>query len=251
MKTSLNQSDRRRSAAPRQFFLAIVLTLLTLPGWARDVNEIVTVVQIHSNRITLTMELAFPTALRLAGQTPTREIPAEPQFENAQPQLRELAGSFFDFTAGNHRIPATRTNVQLGVEDHIHLHIEYAVTAHRPLRLIPQGLARTEPTYPYGVTLTVLDLVNQTVLGQATLFGAGESAEFPPRPEAEAAVDLAGTAVPQAEREDGAPPVKVTVTNLVSLSRPQPQPGLAEHAPIILILLVGMLAFVFWIRRRE
>jgi hypothetical protein len=230
----------------------LLLVLVALPGRALDSNEIATTVQVHSNRIELKIEMAFPTAMRLAGWTPSPELAAATQFEQAQPALRNLAGMFFDFTAGNHRLTATRTNVQLGVEDHIHLEVEFAPTSHRPLRLMPQGLLVAGPEHPYGVTLTVQDMVNQKVLSQTTLFLANAAAEFPTKPAAEATALATVTAADKSKVTDAAEEVQVAVTtNTISLAAPQPQPGLAQHAPFILILLVAVLAFVLWIRRRD
>jgi hypothetical protein len=230
----------------------LLLVLVTLPGRALDSNEIATTVQIHSNRIEVKMEMAFRTAMRLAGWSPSPEIAAATQFEQAQPALRNLAGMFFDFTAGNHRLTATRTNVQLGVEDQIQFQVEYVPTVHRPLRLMPQGLLVAGPEHPYGVTLMVQDMVNQKVLGQTTLFMANATAEFPLKSEMETTATPTETETDLAKVTNDLEEVPGTVTtNTTSLPAPKPQPGLAQHAPFILILLVVVLALVFWIRRRD
>lgn len=232
--------------------IILVMVLVTLPGRALDSNVIATTVQIHSNRIELTMEMAFPTAMRLAGWPPSPEIAAATQLEQAQPALRNLAGMFFDFTAGNHRLTATRTNVQLGVEDQIQCLVEYLPTPHQPLRLMPQGLLVAGPEHPYGVTLTVQDLVNQKVLGQTTLFMANATAEFPLKSETETTGTTTAAKAALAEVTNNLEEVPGAVTaNTASLPAPKPQPGLAQHAPFILILLVAVLALVLWIRRRE
>jgi hypothetical protein len=230
----------------------LLLILVALPGRALDSNEIATTVQVHSNRIELKMEMAFPTAMRMAGWTPSPEIAAATQFEQAQPALRILAGMFFDFTAGNHRLTATRTNAQLGMENHIHLELEFAPTPHRPLRLMPQGLLVAGPEHPYGVTLTVQDMVNQKVLGQTTLFMANAAAEFPAKPAVETPSLATAMETDQSKFTNAVNEEQVAaITNTASLPAPQPQPGLAQHAPFILVLLVAVLALVLWIRRRE
>jgi hypothetical protein len=232
--------------------LILLLILVALPGRALDSNEIATTVQVHSNRIELKMEMAFSTAMRMAGWTPSPEIAAATQFEQAQPALRNLAGMFFDFTAGNHRLTATRTNAQLGMENHIHLELEFAPTPHRPLRLMPQGLLVAGPEHPYGVTLTVQDMVNQKVLGQTTLFMANAAAEFPLNAAEESAAVATETETDQSKVTHDAEEVPVAaITNTAALPAPQPQPGLAQQAPFILILLVAVLALVLWIRRRD
>jgi hypothetical protein len=146
---------------------------------AHDPYEITSVVNIQSNRIELFVEMEFPTGMTLAGQTTSREGAPASQFEAARPALEQLAGGLFDFTAGNHALLALRTNVVLGVEDHIQCKVEYAPTDYRPLRLVPRGLRGLSDS-GYGISLTVLDMVNQKVLGQTTLFADSIAAEFPP-----------------------------------------------------------------------
>jgi hypothetical protein len=148
---------------------------------AHDPYEITSVVYLQSNRIELFVELEFPTGMTLAGQKPTRDVATLSQFEAALPQLRKLAGGFYDFTAGNHVVPALATNVELGVEDHIRFRVDYATTPHRPLRFVARGLGGNADENPYGASLTVLDMVHKKVLGQTTLFAASAPAEFPPR----------------------------------------------------------------------
>ncbi len=150
---------------------------------AHDPYEISSVVYLRSNQIELFIEMEFPTGMMLAGEKPSRDLDAQSQFEAAVPGLEQLAGGLFEFTAGNHALVALRTNVVLGVEDHIQCKVEYASTDYRPLRLVQRGLRGVSDS-GYGISLTVLDMVNQKVLGQTTLFADSIAAEFPP--------DLAG-----------------------------------------------------------
>jgi hypothetical protein len=145
---------------------------------AHDPYEITSVVYIQSNRIELFVEMEFPTAMTLAGQKPLREVSGLSQFEAALPQLEQLAGNFLEITAGNHAVSPLRTNVQLGVEDHIQCQVEFAPTDYRPLRVLPRGL-RGVADSPYGISLTVIDMVKKQVLGQAVLFANSLAAEFP------------------------------------------------------------------------
>ncbi len=169
---------------PKRTALLICLVV----GWsattrAHDPYEITSVAYLHSNRIELFVEMEFPAGMTLAGQPPVRDIAALTQFESALPRLRELAGGFFDLTAGNNRVQPLMTNVEFGVEDHIRFRLEYAPTRHRPLRFVARGLGAAANENPYGTSLTVLDMVNQKVLGQSTLLAATPTAEFPPRTE--------------------------------------------------------------------
>lgn len=145
---------------------------------AHDPYEVTTVVYLQSNRIDLYLEMEFPTAMTLAGLKPSRPDAVSNQFESALPQLQQLAGGFFEFTAGNHVVLPLRTNVELGVENHVQCRVEFATTEYRPLRFVPRGL-RTATDAPYGVALTVLDMVNKKVLGQTALFADTPPAEFP------------------------------------------------------------------------
>ena len=159
--------------------LAILLPLCPTLLWAHDPYEITSVVYVRSNRIELFVEMEFPTGMTLAGQKRTREIATESQFEAALPRLREFAGSFYEITAGHNVVSPLRTNVELGVEDHIRFQVEFAPTRYRPLRFVLRGLRNVSEQAPYGASLTVLDMVDQKVLGQTTLFADSSVAEFP------------------------------------------------------------------------
>ncbi len=159
--------------------LVCMLALASNQARAHDPYEITSAVYVRSNVIELFIEMEFPAGMKLAGVEPARNSAVLTQFEQAQPQLAALAGSFFDFTAGNNRVAALTTNVSLGVENHIQLKVEYAATPLRPLQFTARGL-RTMSDSPYGTSLTVLDMVNQKVLGQTTLFAVSPRADFPP-----------------------------------------------------------------------
>lgn len=163
----------------RRLALIFGLTLVgPLVAKAHDPYEIVSVVYIQTNRIEVFLEMEFATGMRLAGLEPSRQTSAESQFATALPQLEQFAGGLFEITAGNNVVLPLRTNVELGVELHIRGHLEIALTDFRPLRFVPRGL-RAVPDTPYGVSLTVLDMVNKKVLGQAALFADSPPADFP------------------------------------------------------------------------
>ncbi len=148
---------------------------------AHDPYEITSTAYVRSNQIELFIELEFPTGMKLAGINPLRDAAVVSQFESALPRLRELAGSFFRLTAGNNAVAVLSTNVELGVEDHIRFRLEYAATPHRPLQFTAHGLGADSDENPYGTSLTVMDMVNQKVLGQTTLFARQPNAQFPPQ----------------------------------------------------------------------
>ena len=147
---------------------------------AHDPYEISSVAYVYSNRIELFVECEFATGMRLAGIEPFPNQAEASQFESHQAELRNFAGSFFTFTAGNNAVLPRQTNVTLEVENHIRTHLEFAPTPYRPLQFSASGLRNISES-PYGTTLTVLDMVNQKVLGQTTLFAESAPAEFPPR----------------------------------------------------------------------
>jgi len=180
-KLRIDASGREFHAAPKSVrLLAFIfgVLLLSVSAQAHDPYEITSVVYIQSNRIELFMEMEFPTGMTLAGLVPSREVAAETQFEAGLLQLKNFAGGLFEITAGNNVVQPLQTNVELGVEMHIRGKVEFALTDYRPLRFVSRGL-RAVPDVPYGVSLTVLDMVNQKVLGQAALFADSPAAEFP------------------------------------------------------------------------
>jgi hypothetical protein len=133
---------------------------------------------LQTNRIELFVEMEFPTAMKLARLTPTRDVAALSQFEAGLPQLRDAAGNFYEITAANNVIQPLSTNVELVVDDHIQFRVEFASTPHRPLSFAARSLKTLADQGGYGASLTVLDMVNKKVLGQTTLFADSPTMEF-------------------------------------------------------------------------
>lgn len=158
--------------------LLSLFALLIVPARAHDAYEITSVIYLQTNRIELFAEMEFPTAMKLAGLTPTRDVAVLSQFETGLPRLLEAAGGFYEITAANNVIQPLSTNVELVVDDHIRFRVEFASTSHRPLRFTARSLKALAEQGGYGASLTVLDMVNQKVLGQTTLFADAPTAEF-------------------------------------------------------------------------
>ena len=158
--------------------LLILLVLSITPVQAHDPYEISSVVYLQTNRIELLVEMEFPTGMRLAGLTPTKDVAVLSQFDAGQTRLFEAAGSFYEITAANNVIQPLSTNVELGVEDHIRFHVEFANTPHRPLHFAARSLKALAEQGGYGASLTVLDMVNKKVLGQTTIFADSPAMEF-------------------------------------------------------------------------
>lgn len=159
------------------------LALGLISTCAHDAYEITSVAYVYSDRIEVTLEMEFPTALKLVGLTPQPDVAVARQFETALPRLHAAAGAFLEFTAAHHRPTATATNVELGQEAHVILKLSYSPATQRPLRFRVPGLKMFGPEPPYGATLTVLDMAQQKVLGQVTLFDSGAEVNFPPSAE--------------------------------------------------------------------
>lgn len=230
--------------------LAIFLFAVSciLRAFAHDPYEITSVAYIYSNRIELFVEMEFPTGMKLAGLTPTRDVSALSQFESAQTQLRELAGKFFEFTAGNNVVLPLRTNIGLGVEDHIRFQLEFAPTPHRPLQFAARGLRGANDS-PYGTSLTVLDMVNRKVLGQTTLFADSATAEF------SSATNIAAT--PQPVQTSSEPtndlPINPLATNP---TMPESSAKISPRRPyaylvLALALIAGTVTILRWLNQKS
>ena len=216
--------------------LTLGLMLLSIgSARAHDPYEIAAVVYVRSNVIELFMEMEFPTGMTLAGLTPTRDVAAETQFEAGLSQLKNFAGGLFEITAGNNVVQPLSTNVELAVEMHIRGHVEFALTDYRPLRFVPRGL-KAVPDVPYGVSLTVLDMVKQKVLGQAALFADSPPAEFP-------VTDLPATPIAQPTLAVRKPPVIAAEAN-TSFATDKPGVRVQSRWPMAALLLGAVLAIL-------
>lgn len=215
---------------------------------AHDPYEITSVAYIHSNRIELFVEMEFPTGMTLAGQKPVHDVAVLSQFETALPQLRELAGNFFNLTAGNNIVLPLSTNVELGVEDHIRFKVEFKPTPYRPLRFVARGLGGDSSENPYGTSLTVLDMVNQKVLGQTTLFAGSPPAEFPPRPNETSETNTAAIeSTAPVTTPSIAAPVSQPATNNMAAA---PTQTLKPNWLVVAASLVGLFIILFAFFRR-
>lgn len=146
---------------------------------AHDSNVVAAVVYIQPDQIQVVMEMAFPTGMILAGCPPSGEATLENRFAAGQLPLKKFLGGLLEVTADSNSLQALRTNVGLTLEQHIRGSVELATTTNRPLQFFARGL-RGASAAPYRVALSVLDLVNRKVLGQAVLAADSPPAMFPP-----------------------------------------------------------------------
>jgi len=147
-------------------------SMISRPALAHDPYEIVSTAYLHSNRLDLEVQMEFNTAMLVAGVN-RREHPDVSEgdlFGRVKPQLEAVAAKFFEVLAGGGELPLRQAGVSLGVENHVQFELTYAQPDKQPLRFKAIGLRALEGLGPYGTALTVLDMVNQKVLGQPVLF---------------------------------------------------------------------------------
>lgn len=217
-----------------------------LAARAHEPYQITSVAYLYSNRTDLVMEMEFPTAMTLAGVKFSRETSPADQFTADGAQLRDAAGGFFQFDAGNDRVAPLHTNVELVAENHIRFQVQFAPTDVRPLRFTAPGLRALAQLGPYGAALTVLDLVHQKVVGQSTLFADSPAAEFSPLA---AATNPPKSAAPPRGPESNSPALQPATksTGETSLARP------ARGRVVSLVLAGGLLlvGVAWWLVRRS
>jgi hypothetical protein len=155
----------------RTALLISLALLFATSAKSHDAYEITSVVYLQTNRIEMFAEMEFPTAMK-------RDVAVLSQFEAGLPKLMAAAGGFYEINAANNVVQPLSTNVELVVDDHIQFRVEFANTAHRPLRFSAQSLKALAEQGGYGASLTVLDMVHKKVLGQTTLFADSAVAEF-------------------------------------------------------------------------
>jgi hypothetical protein len=176
---------------------------------AHDPYEITATASIFSNRIEVRAVLEYKAARLLAGLGwPTNEINYAAEFAAMTPALTAQANKFFQLTAAGENLPAQKSAIELGVENHVTFALEFPPTAARPLTFAAPGLAALAPEGQYGVGLTVLDMVKMRVLGQhvfdaanplaTAAFDATTNEELSPPPPAAAAAPTPRPAPPTA-----------------------------------------------------
>lgn len=221
------------------FFASVLLAK------AHDPFEIASVVYIQSNRIEVLIEMEFAAGVILSKSEPSPTASAEAQFESVQPRLTTLMGGLLEITAGGNAVLPVRTNVQRAVEPHIRGQLELALTDDRPLRFSATGL-QVVPDAPYRIRLTVLDMVNRKVLGQAILLADSTPAAFPA-----AMAESASPAEPSpstARRDEIGFASAVATNHLGGAETNERQKSGLAHA--VIIFGAGTLALAVWRRLR-
>lgn len=122
--------------------------------------------------------MEFNAAMALIGAPRSHEgADVATLFQAKLSELREQAGRFVELRSAGQPFTPTGTNVTLGVESHVRFDLDFPATP-SGLKLNAAGLETLGARGPFGVGVTVLDMVNMKVLGQATLFPNSPEAEF-------------------------------------------------------------------------
>ncbi|MEY4384833.1 MAG: hypothetical protein RLY20_116 [Verrucomicrobiota bacterium] len=236
-----NRSEcKKRRDGSRVAFSLVLLLILSLHCFAHDPLEITSTIRLETNRTAVEIEMEFNTAILLVGAPRARdEAEQTALFQSLLPRLRQEAGRFFELGSGPGTFIATTTNVTLGAEDHVKFNLEFPST-HDGLRLNASAVKSLGQHGPYGVGVTVLDMVNLKVLGQSVLFSNTPSAEFGPLLEKRSVTNLAPT--------NTASPRSPTVAAAKSGPVAKSVAWLWQVIGVVLMLLA---AAGWWLRRRR
>jgi len=221
-----------------------MLCVSPIPLHAHDPYEITTTLSLYSNRTELQILMEFRTGMLLV----SREAligPDEAQtlFDSESHGLREAAKNLFELSASGKELVAERVDATLGVENHIQFQVVYPPSLAQQLQLKPRALSALTNQGPYGASVSVLDMVNKKVVGQAVLFGTSPAAEFGPSPNS---IEVAPAQV-----------VRLSKSQIEPTSQPEPGApvGLTAAGPkatnrtaawwLIGVMGAGLLSFVF------
>jgi hypothetical protein len=154
---------------------SIILSLAVLfasNARAHDPFEITATSYLRTNQLELFIEMEPRPARLLSGAPAT----IEPEIVLSQLELK--APTLVRIWSGPTELKPTSITAMEGTENHAQLRLLYPLPPVGPFRIETPLLAQLETEGPYGVTLTVLDMVNQKVLGQSVLFADTPEAAF-------------------------------------------------------------------------
>lgn len=172
-----NEPKARKAAARWASALLPLLLITSQRCLAHDPYEITANVRIETNRTAVEIEMEFNTAMLLVGGPRATAAQQTAWFQTKLPELQQAAARFFELGDADGALVASGTNVTLGVENHVKLNLEFP-RAHGGLKLHATAVKSLGAHGPYGVSVTVLDMVNLKVLGQSVLFSNSAAAEF-------------------------------------------------------------------------
>jgi len=235
--------------------LRLLVLLSMISGWvalAHDPHEISSRAYLRSNRLDLEIDMEFSVAVLVAGVDRT-EAAGQLEgdlFQRMVPRLREEAAGFFQVFAGEDELPVLQTEVSLGNENHVRLSVAFPLPDSQPLGFNARGLQRLGVEGPYGTTLTVLDMVNQKVLGQPVLFAHDSTIDIPvpslsgPTPQKLAAPRIAGAdGLPESTSRQGAAAAQAEVSGG---NDPEPPASRWWIWVILLVTATDVALLIYW-----
>ncbi len=219
LKTEMLKSKRHHSGSLARIGLfslsafQLFSFLLCPPAFAHDPLEISATVYLHTNRLELRAVMTRKTILLAADRqaVPLLDFSIPAEREEALPMLRSLAPGLFTLTCGTNVLTATGVRIIIGAEDHVGFdftftngwvdqwiagsardttnrasepsrHPTVQSSSHPPtLRLDARILAQLPKQDPYGVSVTVLNLVNNEVITQQLLSAQSPTIAIMPR----------------------------------------------------------------------
>ena len=215
--------------------------LFTFAARAHDPFEITAVASVETNRVVIVAEMEFQTARTLAqaGGATTTNTDYPMEFARLQPQFRAAAEKLFQLTAAGEILPLRDNVVTLEVEHHVRFTLTYPPTDARPLHISAPNFSELADAGPYGIGLTVLDMVRKKVLGQTVFF---------------AAKPTAGTdfgAEPAADETQVTDMTNMTNAAQVTNGAVPPAPPERSHQPGMLALYgLAAVGLLWWLGRR-
>ncbi len=212
------------SLASHPLSVALLLTLISLRALAHDPYEITSTLSLYSNRTDLRVEMEARTALLFAGySTPVTSDQIPAIFTSLHEALTDTASRFLKVTAAGREMYPEKTSLLLGVEDHIQFTLQFPRIRGQSIRCEPSVLHAFTNEGPYGISLTVLDMVNKKVLGQSVLFRDSTAAEFPST--------LSETLLATPKSDEGGSNAPATIpAGVVRLSRSDLEPAVQRSA---------------------
>jgi hypothetical protein len=139
---------------------------------AHDQLEITGTIYLRTNHLELFVEMEGRPARLLA------KAPEASGAEEVLARLEARASSLFRIGSGETTLVPTSVAVLPGQEDHLRLRLLFPVPDRGPLKVEAPLLTELAAAGGYGVSLTVLDMVNQRVVGQSVLFADQAAVTF-------------------------------------------------------------------------
>jgi hypothetical protein len=260
---SLIGADTLSAYSHGKIALLVLLALTSLRALAHDPYEITSTLSLYSNRTELRVEMEARTALLFAGHNAlvtSEQIPGI--FTSLHEALTDTASRFLKLTTAGRDLHPEKTSLLLGVEDHLQFTLQFPRVRGGSIHCEARVLQAFTNEGPYGISLTVLDLVNKKVLGQSVLFKGSSAADFPSQTSSEtlsktSPPEMAPSPVVKIERSAlEAPahdPVTATLPSPAQSSR-SPNTTVVKSFPLLIsiaILITALWSLMSWRAKRK